>query len=129
MNLQSLPQFTRNARRFSEIVGILVTYGLADWLKERDPEFIKGQLAPSGMAQGARIDILPNGKKLNKAYSLFAPNLMIHDENSKHHWDVIYKNPCGTYSYLYTMDKIKQSRKKKYQIVTEFEKYYPRWKR
>jgi hypothetical protein len=95
---------------------------------KKNPEFLKGQLAPDGMARGARIDILPNGKKLNKAFSLFAPHLMLHDESTKHHWDVIYKNPSGTYSYLYTKEKIEKSRKKKYQTVKEFERYYPKLK-
>jgi DNA topoisomerase IB len=97
-------------------------------IDKKRPEFLKGQLAPNGMAQGARIDILPNGKKLNKAFSLFAPHLMIHDENSKHHWDVIYQNTGGTYSYLYTLDKIRKSKNKKYQMVKEFEKCYPKLK-
>ena len=97
-------------------------------IDKKNPEFLKGQLAPEGMTQGARINILPNGKELNKAFSLFAPHLMIHDENAKHHWDMIYKNPGGTYSYLYTKEKIKQFGKKKYQIVEEFKKYYPKLK-
>ncbi|MBI5465308.1 hypothetical protein HY946_01725 [Candidatus Gottesmanbacteria bacterium] len=95
-------------------------------IDKKNPEFLKGQLAPNGMTQGARIGILPNGKKLNKAFSLFAPDLMIHDESTKHHWDVIYKNPGGTYSYLYTTEKVKKFRKKKYHIVKEFERYYPK---
>ena len=95
---------------------------------KKNPEFLKGQLAPDGMTQGARINILPNGKELSKAFSLFASHLMIHDENAKHHWDVIYKNPGGTHSYLYTKEKIKQFGKKKYQIVEEFKKYYPKLK-
>ncbi len=97
-------------------------------IDKKNPEFLKGQLAPDGMTQGARINILPNGKELNKAFSLFAPHLMIHDENAKHHWDMIYKNPGGTYSYLYTKEKIKQFGEKKYQIVEEFKKYYPKLK-
>jgi DNA topoisomerase IB len=94
-------------------------------MDKNDPRFLKGQLAPNGMCQGARIGILPNGKKLSKAFPLFAPNLMIHDEKTQHHWDVIYKNPGGTYSYLYTAGKVKMRRKKKYHTVKEFEKYYP----
>lgn len=97
-------------------------------IDKKNPEFLKGQLASNGMTQGSRIDILPNGKKLNKAFSLFAPHLMIHDENTKHHWDVIYKNPSGTYSYLYTEEKIEKSKKKKYQTVKEFERHYPKLK-
>lgn len=93
---------------------------------KKNPKFLKGQRGPNGMAQGARIDILPNGKKLSKAFSLFAPNLMIHDETTKYHWDIIYKNAGGTYSYLYTLDKVKKFRKKKYHIVEEFEKRSPK---
>ena len=93
-------------------------------IDKKNPRFLKGQLSPGGMAEGARIDILPNGKKLSKAFSLFAPNLMIHDEGAPYLWDVIYKNPGGTYSYLYTTDKVKNFRNKKYLAVKEFEKYY-----
>ena len=97
-------------------------------IDKKNPEFLKGQVGPNGMPQGARINILPNGKELNKAFSLFAPHLMLHDENTKRHWDVIYKNPSGTYSYLYTNEKIMASRKKKYKIVKEIEKHYPKLK-
>ena len=48
MNLTSLPQFTRNAKRFKEIVSILAKYGFANWIKESDPEFIKGLFSSSG---------------------------------------------------------------------------------
>jgi len=94
-------------------------------IDKKNPRFLKGQLSPSGMAEGARIAVLPNGKKLSKAFSLFAPNLMIHDEDAPYQWDVIYKNPGGTYSYLYTTDKVEKFRNKKYLTVKEFEKYYP----
>jgi hypothetical protein len=93
---------------------------------KKNPRFLKGQLAPNGMTQGARIDVLPNGKKLSKAFSLFAPHLMIHDETTKYHWDIIYKNTGGTYSYLYTLDKVKEFRRKKYRVVEEFEKHWPK---
>jgi len=106
----------KKSRRFSFLID------------KKNPKFLKGQLTPNGMTQGARIGILPNAKELNKAFSLFAPHLMIHDENTRHHWDVIYKNPSGTYSYLYTKEKIEKSKKKKYQIVKEFERYYPKLK-
>ena len=42
MRITALPQFKRNARRFQEIVSILVKYGLANWIRKTDPEFIKG---------------------------------------------------------------------------------------
>jgi hypothetical protein len=93
---------------------------------QKTPKFLKGQLAPDGMTQGARIAILPNGKKLSKAFSLFAPHLMIHDETTKYHWDIIYKNAGGTYSYLYTLDKVKRFRRKKYHVVEEFGKHCPK---
>ncbi len=93
---------------------------------KKNPQFLKGQLGPNGLTQGARIPILPNGKKLSKAFSLFAPHLMIHDETTHSHWDVIYKNPGGTYSYLYTLDKVKRFGRKKYHIVEEFEKLCPK---
>ncbi len=46
--IRSLPQFTRNAKRFTEIVAILVKYGLAEWIRERDPDFIKGLFKTAG---------------------------------------------------------------------------------
>ncbi|GAB4268907.1 MAG: AarF/ABC1/UbiB kinase family protein [Candidatus Rifleibacteriota bacterium] len=41
IKLTSLPQYKRNALRAKEIVSTLVKYGLANWVKENDPEFIK----------------------------------------------------------------------------------------
>lgn len=41
MKIKSLPQYARNARRFKEIVFVLVKYGFANWIKKDDPEFIK----------------------------------------------------------------------------------------
>ncbi|MCP4687061.1 MAG: AarF/ABC1/UbiB kinase family protein, partial [Desulfobacterales bacterium] len=61
MKLKSLPQFTRNAKRFSEIVSILGKYGLAYWITEQNPDFIKDLfkssdgLRLSEMTQDARI--------------------------------------------------------------------------
>jgi ubiquinone biosynthesis protein len=59
--LTSLPQFKRNAVRFREILAILGKHGLAEWLKESDPEFIKGLFRSAegeklaGMPQEVRI--------------------------------------------------------------------------
>jgi len=97
-------------------------------IDKKNPNFIKGQLSPDKKPQGARINILPNGKKLDKAYSLFAENLTIHDETSHGHWDVIYKNPSGTYSYVYTLEKKVKFINKKYDVEKEFEKYEPKLK-
>jgi hypothetical protein len=89
-----------------------------------DGDFFKGQLSPKGIQQGARINLLPNGKKLEKAFSLFSPQLKIHDQDSEDHWDVIYQNKGGTYSYVYTLDKRKAHRDRKYKKVEEFAKVY-----
>lgn len=90
-----------------------------------NPEFLKGQLSPQGMSKGARINILPNGKKLDKAFSLFAPHLKIHDQDSHDHWDVLYQNKGGTWSYVYTLEKKQANRNSKYKKVDEFGKRYP----
>ncbi len=41
MRLSSLPQYKRNAMRFTQIVRVLSKYGLAGWLKSSDPDFLK----------------------------------------------------------------------------------------
>ncbi len=97
-----------------------------DLIDKKNPIFLKGQF--NKKPQGARINILPNGKKLDKAFSLFGEDLTIHDESSNKHWDVIYKNPSGTYSYVYTLEKKQKAKAKKYNIEKEFEKYYPKLK-
>jgi hypothetical protein len=98
-------------------------------IDQKTPKFLKGQLSPEGKPQGARINILPNGKELDKAFSLFSQNLTFHHEKSNTHWDVIYKNPGGTYSYLYTREKKSMFIDKKYRAVMEFAKCYPRLRR
>lgn len=90
---------------------------------QKNPKFLKGQIW-KGKVQGARIDILPTGEKLDKAYSLFSPELTIHDESSHDHWDAIYKNPNGKYAYLYTQDKKNRAVKNKFKKVELFEKTY-----
>lgn len=90
---------------------------------KKNPKFLKGQIFKDKI-QGARINILPNGKVLDKAFSLFAKHLTIHDESSHSHWDVIYENPCGKYAYCYTLEKKKKSSINKYHKVEEFEKHY-----
>ena len=51
-------------------------------LDTKNQEFLKGQLSPKGEVQGARINQLPNGKIIDKAFSLFAKDLIIHDQYS-----------------------------------------------
>lgn len=92
----------------------------------KDPRFIKGMLTPDLKALGARIDFLPDGTKVDKAFSLFAKNLVVHDESSHDHWDVLFQNPGGTWAYLYSIDKKEQHLREKYKKVELFEKHYPR---
>ncbi len=115
---QDIPEMRQIATMFKE-------YDLFDTLIDpQNNQFLKGQRSPSGMAQGARINILPNGKKLDKAYSLFAKNLTFHDESSHDRWDVLYQNPGGKYAYLYTQEKRQQAVKNKYVKVEQFSKHY-----
>ncbi|MBS3083495.1 hypothetical protein J4423_01690 [Candidatus Pacearchaeota archaeon] len=94
-----------------------------DLIDQKNPKFLKGQLYQDKV-QGARLNILPTGEKLDKAYSILAKNLTIHSENSHDHWDVIYQNPNGKYAYLYTQEKKNKAVRNKYKKVELFEKNY-----
>lgn len=94
----------------------------------KNSKFFKGGLFEEKPI-GARINCLPNGEKLDKMYSLFAPKLTIHDEKSNSHWDVIFENPSGKLAYIYTLEKDKLSKVVKYKKVDEFEKRLPKLKR
>lgn len=91
---------------------------------ENNPSFVKGQLGWRKQIQGPRINILPDGERLDKAFSLFAKNLTLHDQSSDDHWDLMYQNKGGTYSYCYAVEKIKQHRDQKYKKVDEFASVY-----
>ncbi len=91
---------------------------------KKNPKFLKGMLLPDGTTRGARINLLPDGKKIDKAFSLFAEHLTIHDEESNDHWDVLYKNKGGTFSYVYTLEKKAKMRSQKYKEVEAFARYY-----
>ncbi|MBU1976351.1 MAG: hypothetical protein KKA62_00165 [Nanoarchaeota archaeon] len=114
--------------KFPEILKIIKLFKANNQFKilidKKNPEFLKGQLSPDGNPQGARIDQLPNGEKIDKAFSLFADHLTIHDQDSEDHWDVIYQNKGGTYAYCYTLEKKKQHKDRKYHKVEEFNKCY-----
>ena len=99
---------------------------LAVLVDKKNPQFLKGQLSADGIVQGARIDMLPNGEVLDKAFSLFSPHLTIHDESSHDHWDVLYQNPNGELAYVYTQRKREENKKAKYKKVDEFKKYFPK---
>ena len=62
----------RSSRIFPEAMLIIRLFrknGRFSYLiDKKDPTFLKGQLTPKGSPGGARIGILPNGKKLNKAF-------------------------------------------------------------
>ena len=94
-------------------------------IDQKDPTFFKGFITKHSEIRGARIAVLPNGKKLEKAFSLFSPHLTIHDQQSHDHWDVLYQNKSGSYAYVYTIDKRLRARQQKYRKVDEFEKKYP----
>ncbi|MAG08782.1 hypothetical protein CMO89_04870 [Candidatus Woesearchaeota archaeon] len=120
-------------RKFPEAMHVIKLFkaynNLNALIDKNDPGFLKGQLSPGGKCQDARISILPDGRKLDKAFSLFAEHLTVHDETSNDHWDVLYKNPGGTYSYVYTLGKDIKSAKQRFRAVKEFEKCYPMIKR
>src|SRR3989344_4980053 len=114
-------------KEFPEALNVIKLFKSHNKFKElidlKNSKFLKGQLYKDKV-QGARINILPDGKKLDKAYSILAKNITIHDESSHDHWDVIYQNPNGKYAYLYTVEKRKNSIKNKYKKVELFEKKY-----
>ncbi|MBI2102949.1 hypothetical protein HYT55_03865 [Candidatus Woesearchaeota archaeon] len=110
-----------------QVVKLFKAEGRLAMLRDpQNPRFLKGQLSPESLPQGARIPFLPNGEKLEKSFSLFAPHLQIHDQSSHDHWDVLYQNKGGTWSYVYTRKKRQFHQQQKYQKVEEFEKRYTR---
>jgi hypothetical protein len=95
-------------------------------IDKKDSRFLKGELSPQKEARGTRINVTPDNKVIDKAYSLFADNLTIHDQSSDDHWDVIYKNKGGTFSYCYTLEKKDRSTIRKFKKVHQFDKVYLR---
>ena len=92
-------------------------------IDKKEPQFLKGQLYKNKV-QGARINILPDGTKIDKAYSLFAKELTVHDQSSDEHWDVLYQNPGGTWSYCYSLEKKAKNTLNKYKKVHQFDNIY-----
>ena len=131
-DLRAYVKKTRGWKRikkdFPELIKIVQLFKakgrFKDLVDKINPNFLKGQLSADGEVQGARINILPSGEKLDKAYSLFASNLKIQDPDSDYHWDVLYQNKGGTWSYVYTLEKKRQHQDSKYKKVEEFEKRY-----
>ena len=87
----------------------------------KNPRFLKGGMNPKGKSYGARVNVLPSKRVLDKAYSLFAKGLVIHDELSNSHWDVIFMNPSGKYSYLYDVEKKAKNKRKKFSAAADFD--------
>ena len=124
--------FKPSAKKFPNAIKVAQLFKTHNNLKlitdTKNPKLLKGSFSKN-KPLGARINILPDGQKLNKAYSLFAPNLTIHDEKSNSHWDAIFQNPNGKFAYLYTLKKESQSKNQKYKQVEKFAKDLPKLKR
>ena len=73
MKLSTLAQFSKNATRFKEVVSILMKYGLANWIKANDPDFIKGILKSSG---GEKIFDLAPETRLRMALTELGPTFI-----------------------------------------------------
>lgn len=97
-------------------------------VSKKDSGFLKGVYL-DGRALGERIDVLPDGTKLDKAFPLFGADLVVHDEKSAEHWDVMFRLPGGGFCYVYSEDKVLAHKKKKFDRVGEFEKVLPKLKR
>jgi len=119
----------KSKQQFPEILKIIELFkshkNLNELIDKKNPLFLKGQLGPNGEIQGARINILPDNKKIDKAYSLFAKYLVVHDQSSNEHWDVLFQNKGGTWAYCYTLEKKIRHRDQKYKKVKEFSKVFP----
>ncbi|MFH1683241.1 MAG: hypothetical protein ABIA37_05595 [Candidatus Woesearchaeota archaeon] len=117
-------------KEFPELLLVVKLFKADKRFKElidtKNPLFLKGQLSSEGKEQGARINLLPNGERLEKAFSLFSPHLRIHDQDSDDHWDVLYQNKGGTWSYVYTLKKRTEHRSRKYKKVEQLSRVYNR---
>ncbi|NPE26803.1 hypothetical protein HNV12_02250 [Methanococcoides sp. SA1] len=90
--------------------------------------FLFGSLI-DGKIRGKRIGVLPDGTKLDKAFGLFAEDLVVHDEKSGEHWDVLFRNPSGSFCYVYSCDKVLRHARSKFERVAEFEKVLSKLRR
>ncbi len=73
MKLSSLPQFSRNTKRFTEIVSILGKYGLANWISESDPDFLKGLFKS---ADGVNLSELTENVRIRLALTELGPTFI-----------------------------------------------------
>jgi hypothetical protein len=82
-----------------------------------------------GKRVGRRIGMLPDGTKLDKPFPLFAEDLVVHDERSDEHWDVLFRNPSGSFCYVYAEEKVLRNRARKFERVSDFERVLPKLRR
>ncbi len=122
---RSWKRSTKDISTIKAVIKLFKKNGNFQILKDtKNPKFLKGQLGPQGQVQGARINTLPDGRILDKAFSLFATDLTIHDQDTGSHWDLLYRNKGGTYAYCYTLEKKRLHKKIKFDKVARFEKKY-----
>jgi len=117
----------KSAKQFSNVKQIVRLFKahkkFSTLIDKKDSRFLKGQLYQEKV-QGARINILPDGTVIDKAYSLFAKELTVHDQSSDEHWDVLFQNPGGTWSYCYSLEKKTKNTLNKYKKVNQFDQIY-----
>lgn len=73
MQLTSLPQYVNNAKRFREIVRTLAKYGLAEWISDSHPEFIKNLLTGAG---GQQLSGLSRSTRIRMALTELGPTFI-----------------------------------------------------
>ena len=72
-SLASIPQLYRNVRRWTEIIGVLSRYGLADWLDRFNIELIKDWLRA---AEGQIIADQPPAVRIRMALTELGPTFI-----------------------------------------------------
>jgi hypothetical protein len=118
---------TKNIQRIAHLYKSHANFNML--LDSKDKTFLKGFLTPKNEIRGERTGHLPDGQRLDKAFSIFSPHLTIHDETNNTHWDVMFQNPNGNYAHLYTLEKVKEGKTKKFKKVKDFEKKLPNLKK
>ena len=71
--LKALPQVRRNASRFTEIVSVLMKYGLADWLGGASPGFVRDRLVGS---RGERLTEVSRAERVRSAFLELGPTFV-----------------------------------------------------
>lgn len=70
---KTLPQSKKNSRRFNEIVGTFLKYGLANWIKEQYPDFVKNLFRTT---EGIELRELSEGVRLRMALTELGPTFI-----------------------------------------------------